>query len=299
MVAAMARHVRGFFMADDRLTIDPAVDVIRRNGGVRFVTTDGGFAMRDPAGLVADLTAKCHAGASATDLIASYLTPAEREAATYLTDLLTTRRILTPDAERHHAPGDAVGDWVRHYASVPGAQLPPVQVQGDGLLADSLRRRLISVGNSAAADNAPACVVAAFDAPCLNALRRANLDARNTSTVFLPVWLERSTVRWGPMTLPCATGCLECLLHREHSNRRRADPVEAMDMPELTASPMLAEMAASFAVGEILRWAFDAHVDTDLGVAWQFDFLRMSMSGGRVMRLPRCSVCGMTGEVRP
>ncbi len=298
MAAAMARLVRGPLMADDRITIDPAVDVIRRNGGVRFVTTDGGFAMRDPAGLVADIAAKCSAGASTGDIIASYLTPAEREAATYLTDLLTNRRILTPDLERHHTAGDPAGDWVRHYASAPAAQLPPVQVHGNGVLAESLRRRLISVGNSSD-ENAAACVVAAFDAPCLNSLRQLNLDARNTNTVFLPVWLERSTVRWGPMTLPCATGCLECLLHREHSNRRRADPVETMDMPELTASPMLAEMAAGFAIGEILRWAFDAHVDTDLGVAWQFDFLKMSLSGGRVMRLPRCPVCGMGGEVRP
>ena len=278
-------------MADDTFRVDPAVDIVTGNGSIRYLTPGGAFALRDPSGIAAAVSEKCRAGATTADIMASYLTPEEREAATQLLGFLHLRKVVVVDSAVETFTVDPAREWLRHFANARDIQLPPIDVRGDGVLARALRSKLAAVG-STDRQGASACMVAAFDGPNLSSLRQLNLEARNTNTPFLPVWLERSTVRWGPMTLPCATGCLECLLHREQAGRRRADPVEAMDMPDLTASLLLSDVAAVFATGEVIRWALDAHVETDIGVAWRFDWLTMKMSGARVLRLPRCAVCG-------
>lgn len=285
-------------MADDTFRVDPAVDIVAGKDSIRYLTPGGAFSLRDPSGIAAAVSEKCRTGATAADIMASYLIPEEREAAAQLLNFLQVRKVMVVEPAGDTANVDPAREWLRHFANARDVPLPPIDVRGDGALARSLRAKLASVGNDRS-QGAAACIVAAFDTPHLSSLRQLNLEARNTETPFLPVWLERSTVRWGPMTLPCATGCLECLLHREQAGRRRADPVEAMDMPELTASLLLSDLAATFATGEIIRWALDAHVDTDIGVAWRFDWLTMKMSGSRVLRLPRCTVCGAGQGERP
>lgn len=284
-------------MADDKLRMDPAIDVVGSAGGIRFLTPRGGFALRDPSGLANAITGKCREGAASQDIIADCVDENERAAAAELLGFLRARNILETENAQPQSSGDISHDWLRHYAGSAHGPLPPVEIRGSGHLANALRVKLNGAGVPDASKQAPACMVAAFDTPELTALRQLNLEAMNTHLPFLPVWLERSTVRWGPMTLPGATGCLECLLHRLHNNRRRAEPVEVMDMPSLSVSPMLCEFGAMLALGEILRWALDAHVETDNGVAWHFDWLTMRMSGSRVLRLPRCTVCGLNRDL--
>ncbi|MGN6363798.1 TOMM precursor leader peptide-binding protein [Asticcacaulis taihuensis] len=280
-------------MADDKLRIDPAVDVVGGPDRIRFITPRGGFALRDPNGLAQAITNKCRQGDAPDDIISACTEDTERAATKELLGFLQTRNILGLETAQDQS-GDISKAWLRHYATSRDTPIPAVEVRGAGRLAQSLKDKLAVAGMPQAINRTPTCVVAAFDTPQLNTLRQINLDALNNQVAFLPVWLERSTVRWGPMTLPGATGCLECLLHRRHNNERRADPVEAMDLPELSVSPLLCEFAAMLAVGEIQRWALDAYVDTDLGVAWHFDWLTMQMSGSRVLRLPRCPACGLS-----
>jgi hypothetical protein len=277
-------------MGAEWLCFDEAIDVIPSGGGVlRFVMPGGEFTLRDPTGLVGRVSSALRCGAKADDMLAEVEAPTEREAVGQLIDLFKSRRLLKTGAGP--AAGDPLTGWIRHYAGVAGKTAACVDIRGHGLLARFLRERLRGEGLAVEASDL-ACIVAVADTPDFPWLREQNAHACAGGRTFLPAWLERSSIHWGPMLVPGATGCLECRLHRQQAARKRAETlVDARQ--DLSISPAVAAVGAGLVSAEALRWALDAHVDTELGMAWSFDLVSMAMSGSKVLRLPRCPACGV------
>lgn len=295
-------------MRHEFLKIDPAVDVItEENGNIRFVTPKGAFPMTDPFGLVRRVTDQCRDGASDSVLEAACNSPAEQAAVKKLVEALTDRRVLTVEETPTH---DVLTDWVRHYAGVKEQPLPTLHMSGSGAILSALAAKLTAAGFAVAGPGGNAgdsdflvddlganwgdCHIAACDHADMTWLRQMNLQAFEYQRPFLPVWLDRSCIHWGPMMLPGATGCLECLWHREQAASRNPHFSPPIYDDTASKSSILADMAAVMASGEILRWALGAHVETELGMAWRFDFLSSDLSGAKVMRLPRCPTCGQS-----
>ncbi|ESQ83280.1 hypothetical protein AEAC466_13595 [Asticcacaulis sp. AC466] len=286
-------------MSEGTIHIDPAVDVVvQDNGIVRFLTPHGDLPLSDPFGLVRRVTDQCRQGVTDDALADASHSDAEKTAVTELVRVLTDRRVLTREpapSQRDVTPHtDVLADWLRHYGGAVETILPAIYIDGAGVLATRLREKLALNGFPVAdrADGA-GCHVAVSDTADLDCLRSANAAASAAKRPFLPVWLDRACVNWGPMSLPGATGCLECRYHREQAATRSTTPILTTAGRRLSASLSLADLAAVMASAEILRWALGAHIDTDVGMAWRFDILTADLSGSRVSRLPRCPSCGI------
>ena len=277
-------------MTEDILVIDRAVDVIPEgDDAMRFVLPGGRFLMRDPFGLVKDVTEQCRAGATRDGIAATYSNQPRREAALLLIETLKQRRVLSTELSQG---ADPLIDWVRHFAGSRDVTLPEIEICGHGALGKSLQLRINRLGfKRPSKRQTRACLVAAVDHPDMTWLREKNRSAFLEKRPFLPIWLDRSAMNWGPMTVPDATGCLECLWHRQQAAQRLTMPAPRCDAP-LSSSATLAEFTSILASTELLRWALKAHVETEAGTAWRFDMLTMEFSGTKVLKLPRCPVCG-------
>ena len=284
-------------MAGAMLYVDDAIDILDvGSNDLRVVTPHGGFTVRDPARVVRRVADACRAGAARDHVIAEFQTTKERDAAEKALSLLERRRVLTP--QRQPQGGiDPLAHWIRHLAGSEGKRLPPLSIVGLGEMASAIASRVQDLGFdlvSLAYSVGAVPIVAALDEPDMEKLRDLNAQAARMGRPFLPIWLNRSAVNVGPFIEPGATGCLECLHHREEAARRRTEPSPTHLELGVRVSGTMAQLGAGLAGCELLRWAYDAHVETDLGVAWRFDMLSFSLSGSRVLRLPRCPVCGVS-----
>lgn len=272
--------------------IDRAVDVLETDSStLRFLLPGSEFSLRDPAGIAKRISARFKNGARPDEVVAGFLDEAERQAAHKIIEILRARRVLMP-ASPEQAPQDPLTNWIRHYAASRVGAHRTVTLLGKGMLMEMVRERLSAFGLSEAHDDDGNCLVALADSPELPWLREANMYACRSRKTFLPAWMERSSIHWGPLHLTGASGCLECLLHRRQAARRRAEPIIDHPGTTLAVSPAVAAAGASLIGGELLRWAQDAHVETDYGMGWTFDLVSMELRGSKILRLPRCPACG-------
>ncbi len=272
--------------------IDRAVDVVRGdNGDLQFLAPGAEFSISDPFGLVERVAVQCEAGTSREAIVETFSPEPLRQAADSLLQDLARRRILAD--KNTISGGDVLADWLRHYAGASDKTLPPVSVRGFGHVAAALTRTLADFGFDVAAPAASADgVIACCDTPDMGWLREMNMEAFAQKRPFLPVWLDRAAVNWGPFVVPGATACLECLWHRRQAAQRLSEPPPVWNVRAMSVSPALAELAAVLAGGEVLRWGLAAHVEFDPGMSWRFDMLSLDLNGAVVMKLPRCPVCG-------
>jgi len=286
----MPQPLRDMAMKQDVLLIDKAVDILpESDGSIRFLTPSGGFVMRDPFGLVKEVTDKCRSGATCEDIAGVCNSQSKRDAAAVLIETLKQRRILTTQKT---SSKDPLSDWIRHFAAGSELALPSLEVVGSGNLASLMKAKLDALGF----DISPhvtdgSCLLAVSEQADMSWLRHKNGEAFRQHRPFMPVWIERSTVFWGPMTLPGSTGCLECHWHRQQAAARSAFPRNECQ-GEMSTSAVVSELAAVLACGELLRWGLQAYVDTEIGMAWHFDLLSLEFCGNKVLRLPRCHICG-------
>jgi hypothetical protein len=275
----------------DLLQIDPAVDVVStKEGHILFRTPQGDIPVTDPFGLVRRVTDQCRQGVTPEALESACNGDIECEQMRALVGKLSQRRLLKQDPP--HPSGDVVTDWMRYYAGGKAAPLPSVSLLGSGKVADAVRDRLALAGFGFDASAESTGWIATCDEPDMDWLLEQNLQALAAAKPFMPIWVDRACCHWGPMVLPGATGCLECWWHRRQAASRQAQFAAANTAHPLSVSRIVADIAASLASADILRWALNAHVETDHGLAWCFDYLSSDLSGASVLRLPRCDACG-------
>ncbi len=278
-------------MDPNPLKLDPAVDVIAYRGDrIVFLTPDGSFTIRDRQGLARKVSEHLRIGKSPRDLLAHLEDDFERAAASELIDLLRARGVVSlAQALPPVRSPEPLRDWVRHHAGVTDRAVLSVSVSGGGTLARAIRAGLVDAGIQSRSDDELRII--ALDTPDFPELLKANEAAILAGARFLPVWLNRSTLHLGPSVIPGVTACVACLLHRQQAARWRCEPVETALIDGVSISPALVATAAAMTLTEALRALLDAHVNTDFGVAYQFDMLSFRLTSGKVARLPFCVSC--------
>lgn len=130
---------------------------------------------------------------------------------------------------------------------------------------------------------------------CFNGQRTEPVEALNQTCVDLglPLLIYRSfplTVAVGPLIVPGETACLHCLLQRERSVRGIED-LGTFGVGE-DAGSMNFAFALDVLAFEAIRWLAGCDVAT-LAKVWRLDLLTGRTHVSPVLKLPRCSVCGV------
>ena len=107
-------------------------------------------------------------------------------------------------------------------------------------------------------------IVLGLDMPDDARLRQVNRRAVEADAAFLPVVLDRHVVSIGPLILPRATACYECLYHRVRAGRRNLEAFEAVTerdhrpsrlaarLPRFAAAVIVLFLAAALSIAQAL-----------------------------------------------
>ena len=102
----------------------------------------------------------------------------------------------------------------------------------------------------------------------------------------------------GPLVVPRETACFECLIGRENSNIKNPDAESALRSATLRSRghagfhPAMASVLGDFAAMELIKFAADV-IPWRIGALFEINMLSPEMTTRRVLKLPRCAVCGM------
>lgn len=141
-------------------------------------------------------------------------------------------------------------------------------------------------------------LVAAFDRPRIDLLKKIGQDALQRGSAFLPAWIEFGEGRAGPFCLPDAAGCLACAERRRLAvHPRKRDYAQILQSPQLNGSPnpwaipFPIELMALFVRDEVERAAWGEAALT----ANRIYLLNLSdLESGlhAFLPVPDCPVCG-------
>ena len=147
------------------------------------------------------------------------------------------------------------------------------------------------------------CLVAVADYPAQAILRDWNRYCVDNGIIFLPVTLTRAVGLVGPLYVPGETACYECLRARENAN---------LDFPELARAgeevafggqmvngfhPLMASALGDYAAMELVKF-LSFSLPWRVGELIEVNLLEPDLRARKVLRLPRCPVCGPL-EMRP
>jgi len=193
--------------------------------------------------------------------------------------------------------------------------MPMIGVLGEGQVKAALARDLTSLGLESS-DLLPEHIsCGARDIDLLvfcqdwedeNALRRMNRLAVEAGVPLFPVAVHRHVISTGPMIIPHATACAECMYHRGQMNLQAFESGDAMlytladaDEQGISTSAFVARMAGMFGVEEIARYLFGAVYDLHLATLTRYSVTTGKQTKSVALKVPRCPVCGPHRGVVP
>lgn len=141
------------------------------------------------------------------------------------------------------------------------------------------------------------CLVAASDSGGQYYLRDWNRYCVENNILFLPVVLKNHVGFVGPMVAPGDTACLECLRLREDTNFNDPVSVRAGETEAYTGQivngllPPMAAVLGDVAAMELIKF-FSRRFPPKVGHLIQVNLLGPEMLTRKVLRAPRCPVCG-------
>jgi bacteriocin biosynthesis cyclodehydratase domain-containing protein len=302
----------------------PAVDTVAdivplSDGRVQIRTPGSRLTIGRQAKLAVDLIRLCDGTRSLEDVIASLADRGHpREQTRELVNLLGRRAVLLSEA-----PPDCQDRLLAHALhlarrSTDGSKLPdlmaerPVQVCGSGHLAEAVRADLTSLDirhvdplDSAGAD-------AALIVACSDYENHASFRERNRAAVMVdrPIFfacIAETGVRFGPLVVPRETACFECFHHRLRANvafREELDAylahnafMEASGMDSRSA--IYARMGSAFVCAQVLHFLLGSSQHCVLDKLVEVSPITVDLVTSRVLKLPRCEVCGPRDESAP
>jgi bacteriocin biosynthesis cyclodehydratase domain-containing protein len=151
-------------------------------------------------------------------------------------------------------------------------------------------------------DRAPpadlACIVAGAEYRALELMRDINRFCMDHAIPFMPATLNGSVGFVGPLVVPRESACYECLIGRENSH---LDDPEAESVLRSTISrsrghagfhPAMASVLGDFAAMELIKFTTDV-IPWRIGSLFEINLLSPELTTRRVLKLPRCAVCGV------
>jgi bacteriocin biosynthesis cyclodehydratase domain-containing protein len=130
-------------------------------------------------------------------------------------------------------------------------------------------------------------------------LREVNRRAVGSDAAYLPVVLDRHLVSIGPLVLPRATACYECLYHRVRAGRRNLEAFEAVAARDHRPSRLSAHFAAASAAAGILRFLAGSALDLHMATVARHNLLTGDSGHTVALKVPRCPVCGQANMRKP
>lgn len=142
------------------------------------------------------------------------------------------------------------------------------------------------------------CVVVGSEYRAEGLMRDINRFCVEHGLLFMPATLNGSVGFVGPLVIPRETACFECLIGRENSNIKNPDAESALRSAVLRSRgcagfhPAMASVLGDFAAMELIKFTADA-IPWRIGALFEINMLSPEMTTRRVLKLPRCAVCGM------
>ena len=143
------------------------------------------------------------------------------------------------------------------------------------------------------------CTVATSDFGYTEALRLWNRFCVERGIPFLPVVLDNLVGTVGPVVVPGETPCYECLRSRQFSHlaepavHRRAEAAVAEGSHVSALHPSSAAVLGELAAVELTKWFGGARLPVrQSGRVVEVNVSEPSVVSRRVLKVPRCPVCG-------
>lgn len=141
-------------------------------------------------------------------------------------------------------------------------------------------------------------LVATSDFGGLGLMREWNEFCVRERKLFLPVVLQDMMGYVGPLVIPGESPCFECAWTRQSSNmnqpgiERATEPVAYFGQGVDAWLPPMASMLGELAALELVRFGSGVVAGGRTGVMTEVDMLRPELSTRRLLKVPRCRVCG-------
>lgn len=234
-----------------------------------------------------------------------------------LLQLLTVRRMLMDGAPA--GPGDRIVATARHLArcvrderldSRPVRHLHAMRILGSGAVAEECRELLSALGIATAGDASAgqkdALLLVCRDCEDHGTFRDYNRTAVAARTPILFACVTEFAVRIGPFVVPGDTACYECFYHRLRANVDFRDEFDACTaqaarangpvpprarVHERIAAAIACAQSINYLAGALQHCAFDAVIELNP--------VTIDLAIGRVLKLPRCEVCGYWADAAP
>jgi bacteriocin biosynthesis cyclodehydratase domain-containing protein len=151
----------------------------------------------------------------------------------------------------------------------------------------------------------PDCLVATSDFGGQHILRGWNRICVERNLVFLPIILQDLIGYVGPVVVPGETACYECVWLRQNSHMRdpavqRAADLEALDGQGVVgAHPSMAAVLADIATMELTKYFSGVIPGRRAGAIVEVNLLRPLVEAHKVLKVPRCPVCGPLNHTSP
>jgi bacteriocin biosynthesis cyclodehydratase domain-containing protein len=144
----------------------------------------------------------------------------------------------------------------------------------------------------------PDCLVATSDFGGLSLMREWNTFCVTSGVDFYSVVLQDMIGFAGPLVLPGLTACFECFWLRQNSNfergavHRETEAVAFQGQIVDGLFPSMAVVLGQVAAFELLRFYAKSPPGTRISTVIEIDVLGSTMTPRKVLRAPRCPVCG-------
>jgi bacteriocin biosynthesis cyclodehydratase domain-containing protein len=323
--AAMALGSAGDDGRGARLRVAPAARVAIEGGvalvrGCTAVEIDGAAASE----IVDRLLDRAAAGATEEELVGAF-PPELAQTVRALLEELRSRRLLLP-ADACNVGAESALDIFYWHFGLPDEPSPtppstePVAVAGDGaleeavaaLLSDGGFDRLLRVPELPGASADARLAAAGIEAPALvvvgsetgfEPLREWNELCVATGVPFLPVAIQDLVAYVGPLVVSGQTACYECFLRRRYSNLEAAVARERIELrPDASSHvalhPAITAVAGGAAALEAAKFFLPWHTARQAGHLLTFNLLASTFGRHRVLKVPRCAVCGSVTRVQ-
>jgi bacteriocin biosynthesis cyclodehydratase domain-containing protein len=127
----------------------------------------------------------------------------------------------------------------------------------------------------------------------------ANSFCKQNSIAFLPYVEKPDHISIGPLFMANMSACYQCYESRKKGIRENKvnftnNKKENYDNAHFSNSPKLnIDIGLEFLSLEVIKYFTDNYIPKTIDCVWTFDFITSDAKISTVLRLPRCSLCGV------
>jgi thiazole/oxazole-forming peptide maturase SagC family component len=140
-------------------------------------------------------------------------------------------------------------------------------------------------------------LIVASEGSALQSIRQWHEVAHSDGLSFLPVWIYDEIGYIGPLVVPNASTCFECLRARENSHLQLPEVFRAVSdglSPSsrgLSLLPAMPDALGKLAALQLTKHQLNYHIGSSVNHFIRVDFLKPEMTRSRVLKVPRCNLC--------